>query len=87
MSKSSVTRLFADAIAAAIVALIIGVAGVVAALANGAVVIDGSQVVTLNGGPFAWAIAALIAASLVLAAGTLAAIASWIGALLYVPTR
>ncbi len=82
MSKSSITRLFAGAIAAVIVALIIGVAGVVAALANGAVVIDGSQVVTLNGGPFAWAIAALIVASLVLAAGTLAAIASWIGALL-----
>ena len=82
MSKSSITRLFAGAIAAAIVGLTIGVAGVVAALANGAVVIDGSGVVTLNGGPFAWAIAALVVASLALAAGTLAAIASWVGALL-----
>jgi hypothetical protein len=82
MSKSSITRLFAGAIAAVIVGLIIGIVGVVAALANGAVVVDGSQVVTLNGGPFAWAIAALIVASLVVAAGTLAAIASWVGALL-----
>jgi hypothetical protein len=82
MSKSGITRLFAGAIAAVVVGLTIGIAGVVAALANGAVVIDGSQVVTLNGGPFAWAIAALIVASLVLAAGTLAAIASWVGALL-----
>jgi hypothetical protein len=82
MSKSSITRLFAGAIAAVAVGLIIGIAGVVWALANGAIVIDGSQVVTLNGGPFAWAIAALIVASLVVAAGTLAAIASWVGALL-----
>jgi hypothetical protein len=82
MSKSSITRLFAGAIAAVVVGLTIGVAGVVAALANGAVVIRGSEVVTLNGGPFAWAIAALIVASLALAAGTLAAIASWAGALL-----
>ncbi len=57
MSKSSITRLFAGAIAAVVVGLTIGIAGVVAALANGAVVIDGSEVVTLNGGPFAWAIA------------------------------
>ena len=82
MSKSSITRLFAGAIAAVVVGLIIGIVGVVAALANGAVVIDSSELVILNGGPFAWAIAALIVASLVLAAGTLAAIASWVGALL-----
>jgi hypothetical protein len=82
MSKSSITRLFAGAIAAVVVGFTIGIAGVAAALANGAVVIRGSEVVTLNGGPFAWAIAALIVASLVLAAGTLAAIASWAGALL-----
>jgi hypothetical protein len=82
MSKSSITRLFAAAIAAVVLGLTIGIVGVVAALANGAVVIRGSEVVTLNGGPFAWAIAALIVASLVLAAGTLAAIASWVGALL-----
>ena len=82
MSKSSITRLFAGAIAAVVVGLTIGIAGVVAALANGAVVIRGSEVVTLNGGPLAWGIAALIVASLVLAAGTLAAIASWAGALL-----
>jgi hypothetical protein len=82
MSKSSITRLFAGAIAAIVVGLTIGIAGVVAALANGAVVIDGSDVVTVNGGPFAGAIAVLFVASLVLAAGTLAAIASWVGALL-----
>jgi hypothetical protein len=82
MSKSSITRLFAGAIAAVVAGLSIGIVGVVAAIANGAVVIDGSEVVTLNGGPIAWAIAVLFVASLVVAAGTLAAIASWVGALL-----
>jgi hypothetical protein len=82
MSKSNITRLFAGAIAAVVAALIIAIVGVVAALTTGAVVIGSSEVVILNGGPFAWAIAALIVAWLVLAAGTLAAIASWVGALL-----
>jgi hypothetical protein len=82
MSKTSINRLFAGAIVAVVVGLAIGIAGVVAALANGAVEIDGSEFVILNGGQFAWAIAALVVASLVLAAGTLAAIASWVGALL-----
>ena len=82
MSKSNINRLFAGAIAAAVVGLTIGVAGVVAALASGAVVIGSSEVVSLNGGPFAWAIASLVVAWLVLAAGTLAAIVSWVGALL-----
>jgi hypothetical protein len=35
MSKSSITRLFAGAIAAVVVGLTIGIAGLVAALANG----------------------------------------------------
>ena len=82
MSKSSITRLFAGAIAAVVVGLTIGVAGVVAAIANGAIVIHRSEVATVNGGPFAWAIGVLFVASLVVAAGTLAAIASWVGALL-----
>jgi len=82
MSKSSITRLFAGAIAAVVVGLTIGIAGLVAALANGAVVIDGSEVVTLNGEPLAWGIAVLFIATLVVAAGTLAAIASWVGALI-----
>jgi hypothetical protein len=82
MSKSNIVRLFAGAVAAVVVGFTIAIAGVVAAIANGALVIDGSEVVTLNGGPFAWAIAALIVASLILVAGTLAAIASWVGALL-----
>jgi hypothetical protein len=82
MTKSNITRLFAGAITAVVVGSIIGIVGVVAALANGAVVIRGSEVVTLSGGPFAWAIAALLVASLLLVAGTVAAVASWVGALL-----
>jgi hypothetical protein len=80
MSKSSIARLFAGAIAAVVVGMTIGIAGVGRRSQwRGR---DRAEVVTLNGGSFALAIAALIVALLALAAGTLAAIASWVGALL-----
>jgi hypothetical protein len=81
MSKTTVTRLFGAAIALVVAGLAVGIVGVVVALANGAVAFGGSQIVTVEGGPFAGAVAALIVASLITAAGGVAAIASWLGAL------
>ncbi|TAK00158.1 MAG: hypothetical protein EPO36_09790 [Chloroflexota bacterium] len=81
MSKTTTTRLFGAAIALVVAGFVIGISGVVVALANGAVSFGGPQFVTVDGVPFAGAIAALIVASLVMAAGAIAAIASWLGAL------
>src|SRR5438105_3308642 len=82
MSKATITRLFEAAVAAVVAGMVIGIAAVVAGLANGAVVLGGSQAVTLNGGALAWTLGLLVIASLVTAAGAVAAIASWVGALL-----
>lgn len=82
MSKSTITKLFVAAAAAVVVGVVIGTVAVVIGLVNGAIVIGGSQIVTVNGGPFASALAGLIVASLIVGAGTVAAIAAWVGALL-----
>jgi hypothetical protein len=81
MSKTTITRLFGAAVAAVVAGFVIGTAAVVAGLANGAVVLGGSQIVAVNGDALAWTIALLVLASLVIAAGSVAAIASWVGAL------
>jgi hypothetical protein len=82
MSKTTITRLFEAAVATVLAGMVIGIAAVVAGLANGAVVLGGSQIVTLNGSAVAWTVGLLVIASVVTAAGTVAAIASWVGALL-----
>ena len=82
MSKTTITWLCGAAIAAVLTGIVIGMAAVVAGVANGAVVLGGPQIVTLNGDAVAWTIASLVIASLVIAAGAVAAIAAWVGALL-----
>jgi hypothetical protein len=82
MSKTTITRLFGAAVAAVAAGTAIGIAAVVAGLANGAVVLGGPQAVTLNGGALAWSIAVRVIGSLLVATGAVAAIASWVGALL-----
>ena len=70
------------AIAAVVVGILMGTAAVVVGLLNGAVVLGGPQVVSLNGEVLVWTIGARVIASLAIAAGGIAAIASWVGALL-----
>lgn len=82
MSKSTVTRLFIGAVLAVTVGLVLGLAAVLAALAEGGVAIGGPELVTVNGGAFAGTLAWLIIASLAIAGGALAAVVAWIGALL-----
>ena len=54
MSKTTITRLFEVAVAAVAGGMVMGLAAAVAGLVNGAVVLGGSQAVTLNGGALAW---------------------------------
>jgi hypothetical protein len=83
MSKKDVTRLFAGAIVAVGVGLVLGFAALSAALASDAVDIGGGDVIDVNGGSGAWtALALVIGGSLVILVGTVAAVVSWIGALL-----
>jgi hypothetical protein len=81
MSKSTVVRLFIGAIAAVIAGCVVAVVAIIAALAGGAVVIGGPDVVTIDGGAFASALVVLAIASLIVAGGTIAGVAAWIGAL------
>ena len=81
MSKSMVDRLFIAAIAAVIAGWVIAVVALIAALAGGAVVIGGRQVVTVDRDAFASALVVLAIASLLVTGGTIAGVASWVGAL------
>ena len=81
MSKSMIDRLFIGAIVAVIVGWIVAIVAIIAALAGGAVVIGGPDVVTVDGEAFASALVVLAIASLLVAGGTTAGVASWIGAL------
>jgi hypothetical protein len=81
MSKSAITRLFALAVVFTVVGAVIGTVAVVAALLNGAIVLGGPQVVTVNAGPIAGAIAAVVAGSLLAGIGTVASIGAWVAAL------
>lgn len=82
MSKSTVTRLFAAALAALAVGLVVALATVVGAIARGVVAIGGPNVVTVDVEVFAESLPWLLIAALVFAGGTIAAVGSWIGALL-----
>ena len=82
MSKSMVDRLFIGAIVAVIAGWVVAIVATIAALASGAVVIGGPNVVTVNGEAVASALVVLAVASLFITGGTIAGVVSWIGALL-----
>ena len=82
MSKSAITRLFAGAVVALVVGVLLALVAVVGALAGGVVALGGPAVVTVDGGAIPGTVGWLIVASLAMAGGALAAIVSWMGALM-----
>ncbi len=82
MSKSTITRLFGVAVVLVMAGAVTGTAAVIAAVANGAITIGGSQLVSFDAGAIAGAIVGLVVASLLGGAGSIAAIAAWAGALM-----
>jgi hypothetical protein len=82
VSKATVTRLFIAANLALGVGLVIGLVTLVSALADGAVTIGGSQVVSFDGDAIGGALPWLAIAAVALAGGVIAAVVSWIGALI-----
>src|SRR5262245_65006470 len=82
MSKVAVTRLFVAGIVAMVAGAVLAFAAVVAAVASGGIVIGGSAILELHGGPFGWALVLLMIAVVAITGGALAGLVSWIGALL-----
>jgi hypothetical protein len=82
MSKSAITRLFAAAVIALVIGVLIALVTVVGALAGGVVTLGGPAVVTVEGGAIPGTVGWLMIASLAMAGGALAAIVSWMGALM-----
>jgi hypothetical protein len=83
VSKATVTKLFVGGVIAVITGIILVFASVLLAYANGVFVMQGHDVVGVQGTPFAWTMVGLaILAALVIVGGALAGLVSWIGALL-----
>ena len=83
MSKTIVTRLFIGAGIAMIAGAVVAVVAVSIAIAGDVFVMNGSDIVGLQGGPLAWTSLVLgIAGVLAVTGGLIAGLVSWIGALL-----
>lgn len=83
MSKSAVTKLFVGSIVAIVAGVVLGIAAVIAAFANGAFVMSGPDVAGFNSSPFAWTMVMLaVVACLAVAGGAVGGLVAWIGALI-----
>ena len=83
MTKATVTKLFVGSVAAVVAGLITVLVTVWVAYASGAFVMNGPDVVAVEGTPAAWAMMGLgLVALLAIVGGFIGGLVSWIGALL-----
>ena len=83
MSKATVTRLFIGSIVAALAGAILLIIAVAVALANDVFIMNGTEVVGVQGSPLALALFALgVAGALAIVGAMIGGLVSWIGALL-----
>ena len=83
MFKSTVTRLFLGGLIAAVAGVVVILAAVSVAFANGVFVMDGSRVVDIQQTGLAFGLLGFtIIGALVVAGGAIAGLVSWIGALI-----
>ena len=83
MTKATVTRLFIGSLLAVGAGAIVAIIAVALAIANDVFVMNGPDVVGVQGTPLAWAMLGLaIVGGLVIAGGLVGGLVSWIGALL-----
>lgn len=83
MLKTTVTRLFLGGVLAVITGAILAIAAVWLANANDVFVMNGPDIVGLNGSALAWSLLVVaVAGSLAVIAGFIAGFVAWIGALL-----
>jgi hypothetical protein len=83
MSKVTVVRLFVGSVIAVIAGLVLAFAAVWIGYANGVFVMQGPDVVGVEGTPIAWTMVGLaLVAMLAMIGGFIGGLVSWIGALL-----
>lgn len=83
MTKSTVTRVFVGSVVAVIAGIVAAFVAVWVGYANGAFVMDGQDVVGVQGSPGAWTMVGIaLVAALAVVGGGIGALVSWIGALL-----
>jgi hypothetical protein len=84
MPKSTITRLFVGGSLAVITGAILAISAVWIAISNDVFVMNGPDVVGLNGSTFAWSLLVVAGAGAVaVIAGFVVGFVSWIGALLH----
>ena len=83
MTKPTITKLFVGGIIAVIAGIVLVTFTVLWAFATGGFVLNGPDVVGINGSAFSWGIVGIIVASgFVILGGAIAGLVAWIGALL-----
>jgi hypothetical protein len=82
MSKTTITWVFVGGVMAIVAGAILSLATVLAAIAGGVIIVEGSEVVGVNGGTLAWSLVGLVIGMLAIVGGSIATLAAWIGALL-----
>ena len=83
MAKATVTKLFIGSVIAGIAGLILGGTAVGIAAANDVFVMNGQQIVGIQGGTLAWSMLGIgVVGGLVIAGAMIGGLVSWIGALL-----
>jgi hypothetical protein len=83
MTKATVTKLFLGSALAALAGTILAIAAVSIALATDVFVMNGSDVVGIQGSALSWALVGFgIVSGLAIAGGLMGGLVSWIGALL-----
>lgn len=83
MSKSTITRLFIGSLIAAGAGLVLTIAAIWLAFANGVFIMSGQQVVDVQNSPLTWSLLGLaLVGVLAIAGGAISGLISWIGALL-----
>jgi hypothetical protein len=83
MTKATITRLFLGSVVAFVAGILLAIVAFLAAVASGAFVMDGPDVVGIEPTPAAWsALGVGLIALLAVIGGSIGGLVSWIGALL-----
>ena len=75
MSKTTVTWVFVGGVVAIVAGAILSLATVLAAIAGGVIIVEGSEVVGVNGGTLAWSLVGIVIGLVAIVGGSIATLA------------